>query len=103
MKIQSLKRINKRLTLMVLFINISFCILSMPMVILQIVQLNRDEVFNKANENVDLVLAIAEIFQYLNHTTNFFFYCLSTSNFRNEAKSFFTSYNKNIEKRIFKL
>ncbi len=89
-KLKSLKSINRRLTLTVLFINISFCILSSPMVILQIVQLNREDAFDINNKSLDLFLAIAEILQYFNHTTNFFFYCLSATNFREEAKMCFT-------------
>ena len=30
----------------------------------------------------------AEVLQYLNHTVNFFCYCISGLNSRNEAKSF---------------
>ena len=54
-KLKSLKSINRRLTLTVLFINISFFILSSPMVILQIVQLNREDAFDINNKSLDLL------------------------------------------------
>jgi hypothetical protein len=37
---------------------------------------------------VDLIKCIAELLQYLNHSTNFFLYSLSGKTFRNETKSF---------------
>ena len=89
-KKQSLKYINKRLIVLIFSINISFCILSMPMVILQIVQLHNYEHFSKNNKYFDLLTSIAEILQYLNHTTNFFFYSLSVRTFREQLKVFLT-------------
>ena len=37
---------------------------------------------------VDLIKCIAELLQYLNHSTNFFLYSLSGKTFRNETKAF---------------
>ena len=62
----------------------------MPMVILQIVQLHNYEHFSKNNKYFDLLTSIAEILQYLNHTTNFFFYSLSVRTFREQLKVFLT-------------
>lgn len=37
---------------------------------------------------IDLIKSIAELLQYLNHSTNFFLYSLSGKTFRNETKAF---------------
>ena len=106
---QSMKLINKRLTIMILLISISFCALSMPMVILQIIQLYNRKMYNKNNLNFDLLTAIAELLQYLNHSTNFLVYCLSGKTFRQETKNCLRSYlnsliklKNNLKKKIFK-
>jgi hypothetical protein len=91
----SLKNINKRLIVLIFLINTSFCILSSPMVILQIVLLKNNEEFNYRNKQLDLFLSIAEIFQYLNHTTNFFFYSLSVRTFRKQLKIYLKLFHSN--------
>lgn len=114
---------------MLITINISFCMFSMPMAIIQIVYYsdvyNSNDVtvhatyyssssstinhninnrtanafypiyqYSETNSNettdlVDLLHAIAELLQYLNHGSNFIFYSLSGKTFRNETKRFF--------------
>ena len=90
---------NKKLTVMMFFINISFCIMSMPIVILQIYyDTKRNEIFEQIStnrtdskyiqnfyNNIDLLKAIAEILQYLNHSINFFLYIFSGKTFREET------------------
>ena len=93
-KNQNLKYTIRHLAALIILINISFCILSMPMVILQIMHQYNTIKYNTQNSIYDLFTAIAEIFQYLNHSTNFFFYCLSAKSFRNELKMLFKSFNK---------
>jgi hypothetical protein len=104
--------INKRLTKRLLLINISFCILSMPISILQIMNHFNDkrqvtesntstnwlteQIIGHLNDYqmkyiMDLLKAIAELLQYLNHGTNFFLYILSGRTFRQETKLFFKS------------
>lgn len=46
---------------------------------------------------VDLIKCIAELLQYLNHSTNFFLYSLSGKTFRNETKAFILHHVKAIE------
>lgn len=112
--------ISTRLFVMLITINVSFCVLSMPMVILQIVyysymnimasemtslefldRTTQDENLadseelldkiknNQSNDLVDLLHAIAELLQYLNHGSNFILYSMSGSSFRNETIEFF--------------
>ena len=131
-KKRNYKGINKRLTLMLFLINISFCVLSMPMAVLQIIHYyksnlyynnineyqtlsfgftnktanssdffdyytnndyNNDQYNNNGNYTTyfNLLLAIAELLQYLNHSSNFFFYCLSGKTFRKETILFLSS------------
>ena len=112
------KKVNKgnpkRMTGVIFMINISFIVLTMPIVILQIV--NQIYINNKINklsnlrdesisdsigqdelshENIfDLLKAIFEVFQYLNHSINFFLYCFSGQTFRNETKLFLLNFIK---------
>lgn len=50
---------------------------------------------------VDLIKCIAELLQYLNHSTNFFLYSLSGKTFRNETKAFIL-HNLNVVKAFFR-
>ena len=95
-----------RLIVMLITINISFCLLSMPMSILQIVYykyvngLTVDTLksfSNETNDNenketlldiIDFLHAIAEFLQFVNHSSNFFLYSLSGKTFRNQTKKF---------------
>jgi hypothetical protein len=101
---------NKRLTMTILFINISFCLLTMPIVILQIlnqIDINtqisnlksrnntkkfentEDEILNENYFN--MIKALFELLQYINHSINFFLYCLCGKTFRNETKQLLSS------------
>jgi hypothetical protein len=71
---------NNFITAKLIFITISFMFMTMPNGILKIV--------GKRNED-NLFKAFAEILQYLNHTLNFVFYCISGRVFRTEAKRLF--------------
>ena len=111
------KFLSSRLYLMLIAINISFCVLSMPMAILQIVYyslikksaqqpmfMNLDtsvdnesdyyleKINDDANLNdlVDLLHAIAELLQFLNHGSNFILYSLSGKTFRIQTFLFLT-------------
>ena len=77
-----------RLVAMLIAINISFCLLSMPMSILQIVYNFKDFQSNEV-EFLEFLHATAELLQYLNHGSNFILYSLSGKTFRNETKKFF--------------
>lgn len=106
------KSYKTRLTLTLLLINISFCVMSMPVVILQIFYYKKkekifDHIRNNSSENIeheihnyfkdfDLIKIIAELLQYLNHVVNFFLYCLSGETFRKEVFACFTKFKKNL-------
>jgi hypothetical protein len=91
-------RYNTRITFMLIVLNISFCIFSMPISILSIYYnfiLNdkrKNGVFPEMTDqeyyNLETLRAVAEIFQYLNHSTNFFLYTFSGKRFRDESLSF---------------
>ncbi len=92
-----------RLTLLIILLNISFFLLTMPVVILQLLiqsEINKKVSLNDCNKNAEwstrrnnkydaLLKSIFEILQYLNHSLNFLFYCLSGKTFRDETKKFF--------------
>ena len=128
---KSSKLLSHRLFLMLITINISFCVLSMPMTILQIFyywyirhqgvdasnssvigqrlennnnnhnnnnnnnstfvieHINELNSLGETNDLVDLLHALAELLQFINHGSNFIFYSLSGRTFRNETKQFF--------------
>lgn len=109
------RKLNRRIAFMLLTLNISFLVLSMPMVVMQIIYFTVPQFLDQGfepniaaenftipfviisdmplNENAiakfDLIKAIAEILQYLNHSTNFFLYSISGKTFRNETRKFF--------------
>jgi hypothetical protein len=97
-----------RLTILIISLNISFFLLTMPVVILQLLiqsEINKKVSLNECNKNTDLstkrnnkydalLKSIFEILQYLNHSLSFLFYCLSGQTFRNETKKFlFNNFN----------
>lgn len=83
---QRFEGVGKRLIVLVLLINVSFFAFTMPIVILQIVDL-----FNVVGHQ-NLLKEVAELLQYLNHSVNFFLYILSGKQFRNEAKKLIMSF-----------
>lgn len=104
-----------RLIVMLITINVSFCVLSMPMSILQIVYYsyaNEFALIDKQTaaqaehdretllELIDLFHAVAELLQFINHGLNFILYSLSGKTFRNESKLFVCNEFKKF-KRIF--
>ena len=96
---------------MLITTNICFCLLSMPMSILQIIYYSYANNFAKSVEIdsakksspkeknfpenildiIDLLHAIAELLLFLNHSCNFFLYSLSGKTFRNQIKNFITN------------
>ena len=104
---------NKRLTIMIFLINVSFCILTIPIVILQIMSrvdvsddkiqlyfednlttfILVDEAIEK-NNNFDLLKSLFELLQFLNHAINFILYCLIGKTFRKEAQVVISTFFK---------
>ena len=69
---------NRKLTIMLLVVSITFCILSTPVVVLQVLE--------RANpgSNSPIFYSICLLLQYVNHSTNFFLYVISGKLFRAE-------------------
>jgi hypothetical protein len=76
---------------MMFLINISFFVLTMPIVILHLIyslNINYKLGITWFNEHsFELVKSICELLQSLNHSTNFILYCLTGVTFRKEAKT----------------
>jgi len=98
---------------MLITINISFCLFSMPMAFLQIIYFSdsydtyefpNHENLNKTNFSgtqtntqqnesiMDFWHQIAELLQFLNHGSSFILYSTSGKIFRNETKAFFRDF-----------
>ena len=111
---QGLTYTNNRMTLTIFLINTSFCILTMPIVVLHIFYqietsskmenlimtnftIENIETLNTSSDNTsfNLMKAAFEILQYLNHSINFFIYCMCGQKFRAETKSFYLKVFKN--------
>ena len=102
--VKKYKHGNRRMTLMIFFINTSFCVLTLPIVTLQIIyqaQVNYKTAFfinnnsseiNTIDENMEenffnFLKSVCELFQYLNHGINFILYCLIGKTFRRATKT----------------
>lgn len=89
---------NRRLTTMLLVVSITFCILSSPLVILQILE-THFSIRNRENEfTVDILKAIFVILQYSNHCINFFLYAITGEIFRRELCGLFVCLRRLIDK-----
>lgn len=97
---------SSKITIMLLTVSFSFLICSAPKVILLIV---REDAFEFYGENGSinwqdlatyrLVSAITNIFLYINHSINFFLYCVSGRKFRQELRSIFRHPTKSFQLR----
>ena len=100
------KRKNRRLAILIFLVNFSFLFLTLPIVIFQLVIQSKNNTisysdcnnnenfqtkFKRNNNYVDLLKSIFEILQYLNHSLNFFLYCISGETFRDETKNYFSN------------
>jgi hypothetical protein len=87
--------------LTILLITISFCILTMPIAIFQIINENYMRKFSKLTkfakylvdndfeEKINQLKSLFQLLQYINHSTSFLLYCLSGGTFRQEARIYF--------------
>jgi hypothetical protein len=115
-KLSMIKFIDKRLTITLFLVSISFFMMTMPMVVLQIIEAeyffkivdlkfqNDTLLYNhifKLNQEIyyfDLLKSIAELLQYLNHSINFILYVISGKTFRNETKTFLSRLTRKTKK-----
>ena len=85
---------NKRTATVIFTINIAFCVFTMPLVVLQIIdnQLRSSYSNNESNNNdvLDLLKAIFELLQYLNHSLNIVLYSFSSKTIRDATKALLT-------------
>ena len=75
-------RVGRRVTLMLLSVSIAFCVFSAPMSLMQIVQSIID--YGRYETPLAIGKAVAELCQYINHSSNFFLYALTGRIFRRE-------------------
>jgi hypothetical protein len=91
------KMLSMRLIAMLISLNISFCLLSMPMSLLQIVYNFKDFKPHEV-QFYEFLHSTSEFLQYLNHSSNFILYSLSGRTFRNESKKYFRDLIQMIKK-----
>ena len=86
-----IKTNNQKISLILISINLSYLIFSMPIVLLQIIYfiINKNlEINRKLQLYIDMAKSIAELLQYFNHSTNFILYCIHDKIFRNRVFNF---------------
>ena len=95
-------KINTKVSILtILLITISFCILTMPIAIFEILNENYIKKFSKLTifakylfyddfeEKFNRLKSLFQLLQYINHSINFLLYCVSGRTFRQEAKIYF--------------
>ncbi|CAF1191984.1 unnamed protein product [Rotaria sordida] len=90
------RRVNRRLTTMLLAVSFAFCICSMPISIMQLIDAiygNIEQRSSSLNAHIAIGKIIAEISQYINHSSNFFLYACTGRVFRHELRRLFTCHN----------
>ena len=85
---------NKRLTLTLLVVSITFFITSVPIVTLQTIERNYQQI-----SNLVVLKGIFLALQYLNHSINFFLYAVTGKTFRKEFLALFVSVKVNNNNR----
>ena len=78
---------NRKLTIMLLMVSITFCLTSTPIVILQYLQLAG---FFTESYEIYVIKGIFLSLQYLNHSVNFFLYAVTGKSFRREFYDMFS-------------
>ncbi|CAF1554215.1 unnamed protein product [Rotaria sp. Silwood1] len=92
-KTLSYRRVNRRLTTMLLTVSFAFCICSMPISIMQLIDAIYSDIEQRSKKmNIAITIGkiIAEISQYINHSSNFFLYAFTGRIFRHELWRLFT-------------
>ncbi|UJR27501.1 hypothetical protein I4U23_008785 [Adineta vaga] len=86
------RRVNRRLTTMLLAVSFAFCICSMPISIMQLIDAIYSDIEQRSstmNAGIAIGKIIAEISQYINHSSNFFLYAFTGRVFRHELRRLF--------------
>jgi hypothetical protein len=79
---------NRKLTIMLMTVSISFCITSMPIVTLQSIE---QAGLLEQSKILSLIKGIFLVLQYLNHSINFFLYAITGKTFRREFIALFST------------
>uniref|UniRef100_A0A1I8IVR5 G_PROTEIN_RECEP_F1_2 domain-containing protein n=1 Tax=Macrostomum lignano TaxID=282301 RepID=A0A1I8IVR5_9PLAT len=89
----SFNRSVNQVTVMLLLVSCFFIVTSLPITVLKVLSSLSSVIDSTANNNREfysryqLIQACAELLMYLNHSSNFFFYCLAAKKFRNDLYS----------------
>ncbi|KAF6027794.1 hypothetical protein EB796_013899 [Bugula neritina] len=100
------KSSNHALTVMLLSITFAFLILTAPAVVIHILREKGEPYFNLTDPSdfakYTLTRQVSRVLLYLNHSINFFLYCVAGPKFRNELKLMFScqSRKERIRKQI---
>lgn len=86
---QQVSNFNRKLTIMLITVSITFCITSMPIVMLQSIE---QAGLIDPNRNMSMLRGIFLGLQYLNHSINFFLYAITGKAFRREFIALFVSW-----------
>jgi hypothetical protein len=87
---------NKRLTIMLLVVSITFFVTSVPIVTLQTIERNYQQI-----SNLVVLKGIFLALQYLNHSINFFLYAVTGKTFRKEFLALFVFVKENNHRNDF--
>lgn len=86
---QQASNFNRKLTIMLIAVSITFCITSMPIVMLQSIE---QAGLIDPNRNLSVLRGFFLGLQYLNHSINFFLYAITGKAFRREFMALFMSW-----------
>ncbi|XP_060071610.1 growth hormone secretagogue receptor type 1-like [Ylistrum balloti] len=84
--------VNRKLTIMLLMVSFTFLLTTLPMNIILIMTKSWNEQNQQQKAAFYLAKTVSELLMYLNHTINFFLYCISGRKFRRQIFSLFSFY-----------
>lgn len=81
---------NRKLTIMLITVSITFCVTSMPIVTLQSIE--QAGIIESSTKSISVLRGFFLVLQYLNHSINFFLYAITGKMFRREFIALFLSW-----------
>ncbi|XP_069114762.1 probable G-protein coupled receptor 139 [Argopecten irradians] len=79
--------VSRKLTMMLLMVSFTFLLTTLPMNIILIMTKSWNEQNQQQRADFYLAKTVSELLMYLNHTINFFLYCISGRKFRRQILS----------------
>ncbi|XP_033753651.1 growth hormone secretagogue receptor type 1-like [Pecten maximus] len=79
--------VSRKLTMMLLMVSFTFLLTTLPMNIILIMTKSWNEQNQQQKADFYLAKTVSELLMYLNHTINFFLYCISGRKFRRQILS----------------